>query len=177
MRRLRGILVATMMTAMVISSVVMAGDGEGDGNSALSVEVVSFEDGGNIAVGESLEFEASNNICNSSVKDNNYACITVTDVDGGAIDYEVVLYDDQLEAERKADITVNITGAVEGTTYKVIFSGDLTSKNGNSLGSEQVFTVTVGDTASGNTTMIIVAVLAVIVIAGVAIVATKKKKA
>ncbi|MFI3177908.1 MAG: hypothetical protein R3Y67_10550 [Eubacteriales bacterium] len=176
MRRLRAALVATMMMAMAVSSVATAGDGEGGGDSALSVEVVNFEDEGNIAVGESLEFEASNNICNSSVKDNNYTCISVTDADGGAVDYEVVLYDDQLEAERKADITVNITGAVEGTTYKVIFSEDLTSKNGNSLGSEQVFTVTVGNPSS-SMTMVIVAVIAIIVIVGVGIVATKKKKA
>ena len=147
MKKLWKVLVLAMVFTMSLSSVAFAekGKGSGDGGAGgLEVNTVNFEDGGSIALGENLELTASNNICNIGVKDENLTCITVTDADGGEVGHEVVLYDDQLEKERKTDITIKLIDAVEGTTYKVAFSPKFTAKNGVALGKEKIFTVTTG---------------------------------
>ena len=148
MKKLGKVLVLAMVIAMLLPNVAMAGNGNGGGkggkggNSELDVTPVNFEDGGSFPLGESIELAASNNICNITVKDKNLECITVTDVDGGEVGHEVVLYDDQLEKERKTDITINISDAVEGATYKITFAPEFMAKNGKAIGTEKVFTVT-----------------------------------
>lgn len=170
-----------MMLAMALSlsaTVGYAAGGEGGGSEiGLAVETVNFADGGHIAVGQPLELLANKNVCNLDVKDNNYTCFAVLDANGNPLDIEIILYDDQLENDRKGDITIHLNNAIENETYQLNISENLMAKNGTSMGYDQVFTFTVGDEQASSTNALLYGAIAVVVIGGILVFLKSKKKA
>lgn len=87
-----------------------------------------------------IEFTFSKNVVNMVVSDNNSKCFKVIDKeDGNEVPLEVEMADDQIEREKRNNITLIIKDGIEPLkTYQIIVSPELESKSGEKLGEELV---------------------------------------
>lgn len=74
------------------------------------------------------------NVVNFKIKDNNARCFTLLDDRNQVVPIEVIFADDQIEPEKRNEITVKPQELLKsGTTYKLEVSPELQAKNGTSL--------------------------------------------
>ncbi|MCF0136972.1 MAG: Ig-like domain-containing protein [Oscillospiraceae bacterium] len=128
-------------------------DGDGDGSGGGSGEPLMLA-GSSVADGSTgistdvyITLTFSKNVVNFTVKDNNAACISLTDSAGGTVPVSVVMGDDQVDPGIKRIIGVQTSGLKEGETYTLNISGALTSKSGVSLGSPIAISFTTAEAA------------------------------
>jgi len=82
-----------------------------------------------------LELEFSNNVINLSVQENNRAALSLKVDNGELVGIEVVFPDDQLEPEKKRQISIRPLNPLKGgTTYSLQVDGTFRAKNGSNLG-------------------------------------------
>lgn len=129
----------TIMTLIILaSSVGYAGD-----NPLTILSSVPLDHSTNVELGTDITVEFSNNVVNMSVKDTNMSAFSLKDGNGNDVDFEVIMADDQIDREKRAFITIHpVSPLSERTEYILTISGDLTSKNGNSLGTDQTIQFT-----------------------------------
>lgn len=136
-KRITLLILATVLVMALFTTTAYAGD------NPVSLDVSSIEDGQtDVPVDTSIELTFTNNVVNMSVRDNNMACFTLLR-DGTEVDIDVVMADDQIHPELKRIITIVPKSALqEGKTYQLVISGNLTAKNGNSIGSDTIIAFT-----------------------------------
>lgn len=120
------------------------GDGSGGGsNNPLTLEASSVQNGAkDVPTDCEITLTFSKNVVNFTVKENNMACFSVTDSDGGPVETQVIMGDDQVDPDVKRIVVVKPAGLKEGGTYSLRIDGALTSKSGVSLGDDIVITFT-----------------------------------
>ncbi len=91
-----------------------------------------------VETGREIKLVFSKNISNIAVRDNNLGCFTLTDSAGAAVPAEIVLFDDQLERERRNDVVIKPAAMKEAECYRLTVSTNLTAKNGANLPEELV---------------------------------------
>lgn len=178
------IMVAAFLLAVTVTAWA-AGDGSGGGSgggAGKPLEIVSSS----ISNGESdvnldreINFVFSKNIANISVADNNRQCFTMTDSSGNTIPIEVIIFDDQLEREKRNDIIVKPETLQEAEQYTITISPDLQAKSGDKLGEENKYTFsTVGFAAetSGNSSSLWIYIVVIALIVAAAFLFIKGRK-
>lgn len=160
-----------------------SGGGEGGGKNPLTLEEAAVSDGQqNVALDAELKFVFSNNVINLSVKENNATCFSLTDESGAVVPLEVVMGDDQLEADLKEIIIIKPEGGLQaGKTYTLVMDQALQAKNGNTLGSDISITFSTAaaaaPVASGSNTALIIVIALVVIALVVFMVRRNAKKA
>lgn len=138
-KKLIFLMVFTILSVNCIQ--VLAAD-NGDGK-AVGLTLVESNPG-NGAVDVSLDTQIklifNKNVVNLTVKDNNSKCFKLLEANN-EVPIEVIFPDDQMEPDRKREITLKPLELLkENTTYKVEVSEKLQAKNGTSLGTTISFT-------------------------------------
>ena len=87
-----------------------------------------------------IEFTFSKNVVNMEVSENNSQCFKVINKEGGSeVAVEVEMADDQIEREKRNNITLITKEGIESLkTYQIIISPELESKSGEKLGEELI---------------------------------------
>lgn len=81
-----------------------------------------------------IELFFSKNVVNMMVNENNKKCFSLTNKDDDKIPIEIQMADDQIEREKRHIIKIVVQKPLEpATTYKIIISPELESKNGLKL--------------------------------------------
>jgi ABC-type lipoprotein release transport system permease subunit len=134
--RVTAIVVLIIFILITVASVGLAKNGEGSNNSnSLKLEASIPGDGEtNVPLDSEIVLKFNKNVVNMSIKDNNMNCILLKDSEGNNVENEVIMADDQMERERRNDITIRPKEDLKPREkYTVIISKDLTSKSGVSL--------------------------------------------
>ncbi|MCL1829062.1 MAG: Ig-like domain-containing protein, partial [Oscillospiraceae bacterium] len=111
-----------------------ASDGEGDGSGQgkgepLTLTGTSIKDG--IADGDMITLTFSNNVINSSVRENNKKAFILYDGDRGVVEIDVIMADEQIEPDAKRIISVRpVSGFSPGFEYTLFISKNIQAKNG-----------------------------------------------
>ncbi len=87
-----------------------------------------------------IEFTFSKNVVNMEVSENNSQCFKVINKEGGSeVAVEIEMADDQIEREKRNNITLIIKEGIESLkTYQIIIFPELESKSGEKLGEELI---------------------------------------
>ncbi len=187
MRKIITLLMTMVMVLGMSTAVLASGDGSGSGNGEFNTlnEASVFESDDTSAT-VYVVFEK--NISNMEVKDNNMKAFNVVDANGQAVDFEVSMWDDQVDRDMRETVAIACTGLAADETYTIEVSKDVTSKSGNSLESDMIveFNLTevteihsVGGSAeSGLSAGMIVAIIggAIVVIGIIGLIIAKRKK-
>jgi hypothetical protein len=81
-----------------------------------------------------IELFFSKNVVNMMVNENNKKCFSLTNKDDDKIPIEIQMADDQIEREKRHIIKIVVQKPLDpATTYKIIISPELESKNGLKL--------------------------------------------
>lgn len=134
-------IVLAIALSMFVALPVWAAGGDGSGggsNEPLLLESSSIADGtqGVAITTSKISLTFSKNVVNSTVKDNNAGCFSITR-DDTAVPFTVEMADDQLYPESKNDIVLVFTESLEpSSTYVITVAPELQSKSGVSLGEE-----------------------------------------
>lgn len=86
-----------------------------------------------VAPDREIKLVFSKNISNITVKENNLNCFSMTDSSGQPLPISVILFDDQLEREKRNDVVIQPEALRDPEKYSITVSTALTSKNGASL--------------------------------------------
>lgn len=128
------------MSLIWVGTTVLAGNGSGDGGGQSKLELVEAlveKDLDHLLIDETIYLNFSNNVVNMKVKDINMTCFTLMTSEGEVAEFELFFGDDQVDREIRNTIEIRPASEwLEGTSYQLTISGDLTSKNGMSLGEE-----------------------------------------
>jgi hypothetical protein len=135
-------LAVTPLTALAAGG---ANSGSGDGlkgdKSPLTITSSTIADGEkDVPLDREIKFVFSKNIANITVVDNNKKCFSMTDSKNQPVAVEVIMYDDQLEREKRNDVVIKPSSLKDAEQYTITISPDLTSKSGESLGQEIKYT-------------------------------------
>ena len=138
---MKKITVLVLSLLMILSITSFAGDKQ------LSLDTSSIEDGAReVSLTPEFNLVFTNNVINSSVRDNNMSAISMIDADGNNVDIEVLMADDQINPEEKRNVSVKVKGQLkEGSEYKLLFSSSFMGKNGSNLAED----LTIGFTTEG----------------------------
>jgi hypothetical protein len=133
---MKRILVFSIIMVMMLSMTAFAGDN--NGQSLLTItETIPVDGAKNIPVDQVIKLSFSNNVINSSIRENNMACFKLVDSDDNDVTIEVFMDDDQIHPDQKRIIKITPTeGFAENMTYTLKINGDMSGKNGNTLGDE-----------------------------------------
>lgn len=120
------------------------GGGKGGGSSEpLTVSAASIEEGASIAAGDSITLTFSKNVCDSAVREANAGLVSLATVEDVAVEADVVLADDQIEPEKKNDITVTPKAPLAPGSYVLTAKAGITSKSSDVLAQDYLLTFTV----------------------------------
>ncbi len=101
--------------------------------------------GSGVALNGVISLTFSNNVVNFSVSESNKACITLQTTYGEPVPIEILMADDQVEPEKKRDVTVKPLENLKAfTSYELVISGAFQAKNGSALETDQVIYFTTG---------------------------------
>ncbi len=132
MTRLKSFTSILFFFISVISSFAADGSGGGKG-SPLTLESASVSDGEtHVETNRQIRLVFSKNISNIAVKEKNLGCFSMTDSAGQMVPLETVLFDDQLEREKRNEVVLKPAGLKNGEQYVLKVSRELTAKNGDS---------------------------------------------
>lgn len=168
-------LMSVVMMVLLSCTMVMAGDGNGGGDSKLELtDASSIKDGQTgVKVDEEIKLVFSNNVVNMKVKDTNMTSFTMTDADGNDVAIEVLMGDDQVNQDIKNDIVIKPTSDLKaGASYTIAISDQLQAKNGSAFkGTTLTF-----ETAKGSnvTWIVLISGVLVIMIIGIAVISKKR---
>ncbi|MGB7446599.1 MAG: Ig-like domain-containing protein [Dethiobacteria bacterium] len=179
-KTITSVLMAATLLVPFAAGAWAAGDGSGAGKP-LEIVSSSISDGEtDVPLDREIKFVFSKNIANITVAENNRQCFTMTDSSGNTVPIEVIIFDDQLEREKRNDIVVKPESLREGEQYTIAISPNLQAKSGDKLEKEVKYTFsTVGfDSEAGgesSSPWIYIAV-AIVVIAVLAFLLLKRRK-
>lgn len=115
---------------MMLSPVIRA---EGGKSSPLTISSSSIVDGEtNVETRREIKFVFSKNISNLTVKETNLACFSLTDSSGATVPIKTILFDDQLERDKRNEVIIVPEALQSAEQYTLTISADLTAKNGAS---------------------------------------------
>jgi methionine-rich copper-binding protein CopC len=165
-------LVFAMIMIMMLSITVFAGDN--NGQSPLMVKETIPADGAeDIPIDQEIKLSFSNNVINTTIRENNMACLQLVDSDGNNVDMKIFMADDQIHPDQKRDIIITpAANLAENMTYTLKINGDLSGKNGNTLGEE--LTVSFSTISTGIDPAVI-AVAAIFLIALIVVIIKRSK--
>ncbi|MBT3319735.1 MAG: hypothetical protein HN948_07535 [Clostridia bacterium] len=128
---MKRVLIVIVLVLVVLSSSALAED------NAVALEASSVADGqSDVLVDVVIVLEFSNNVVNAAVAQNNASSIALRS-GGQGVPVYIEMADDQIEPEMKRTIIVRPAEILEeGASYKLIISGALSGKNGNTLGQD-----------------------------------------
>lgn len=130
------------LTVALISACMLGGlisaqaekDSGGGKSTPLSMVSSSITNGEtDVAPDREIKLVFSKNISNITVKENNLNCFSMTDSSGQPLPISVILFDDQLEREKRNDVVIQPEALRDPEKYSITVSTALTSKNGASL--------------------------------------------
>ncbi len=129
--------IISVLVMTLFTSTALAAD------NPVSLDTSSIADGQNdVPLDASIELTFTNNVVNASVKENNAHCFELLCGDE-EVAIDVVMADDQIHPEQKRIITVVPKQVLQkGKKYSLMISGNLTAKNGNSIGSDTTISFT-----------------------------------
>lgn len=144
-RYLTGLLAALLLLCTTAGAVDGAGKAE-----PLALSASSVADGAaNVAADTSIKLDFTKNVVNLQVKDNNMTCFSVTDSGGNQVPIVVSMGDDQVDREVRNTIYVSpATAWPAGETLTLTISGNLTAKNGSTMGTAHTLRFTVAGAAA-----------------------------
>lgn len=144
-RYLTGLLAALLLLCTTAGAVDGAGKAE-----PLALSASSVADGAaNVAADTSIRLDFTKNVVNLQVKDNNMTCFSVTDSGGNQVPIVVSMGDDQVDREVRNTIYVSpATAWPAGETLTLTISGNLTAKNGSTMGTAHTLRFTVAGAAA-----------------------------
>ena len=139
-RYLTGLLAVLLLLCTTAGAVDGAGKAE-----PLALSASSVADGAaNVAADTSIKLDFTKNVVNLQVKDNNMTCFSVTDSGGNQVPIVVSMGDDQVDREVRNTIYVSpATAWPAGETLTLTISGNLTAKNGSTMGTAHTLRFTV----------------------------------
>ncbi|MDD3652600.1 MAG: Ig-like domain-containing protein [Desulfotomaculaceae bacterium] len=144
-----------LMLSLLTALPALAGDGDGTGGGkGDSLRLVSSTPASgqqNVSLPVEIHLTFNKNVVNMTVSDINQKCFSLYTAAGSAVPIEVVLADDQVEPEKKRDISLKPLRSLQpGTEYVVRIAPELKSKSGVTLGSEVsiAFTTAAADIGS-----------------------------
>ncbi|BES64518.1 hypothetical protein SANA_09570 [Gottschalkiaceae bacterium SANA] len=123
-------------TGLLILVCLLASTGFAANGEPLTLESSSPENGAvDISTDlEEIELMFSKNVVNMKVSENNKTCIEFVDQDGNQVSFDLFMADDQVDREKRDYLYIRPRNTLlEGTTYIVKISKDLTSKSGTAL--------------------------------------------
>ena len=144
-RYLTGLLAVLLLLCTTAGAVDGAGKAE-----PLALSASSVADGAaNVAADTSIKLDFTKNVVNLQVKDNNMTCFSVTDSGGNQVPIVVSMGDDQVDREVRNTIYVSpATAWPAGETLTLTISGNLTAKNGSTMGTAHTLRFTVAGAAA-----------------------------
>ena len=144
-RYLTGLLAALLLLCTTAGAVDGAGKAE-----PLALSASGVADGAaNVAADTSIKLDFTKNVVNLQVKDNNMTCFSVTDSGGNQVPIVVSMGDDQVDREVRNTIYVSpVTAWPAGETLTLTISGNLTAKNGSTMGTAHTLRFTVAGEAA-----------------------------
>lgn len=144
-RYLTGLLAVLLLLCITAGAVDGAGKAE-----PLALSASSVADGAaNVAADTSIRLDFTKNVVNLQVKDNNMTCFSVTDSGGNQVPIVVSMGDDQVDREVRNTIYVSpATAWPAGETLTLTISGNLTAKNGSTMGTAHTLRFTVAGEAA-----------------------------
>jgi hypothetical protein len=158
---MKRILVFSIIMVMMLSMTAFAGDN--NGQSLLTItETMPVDGAKDIPVDQVIKLSFSNNVINSSIRENNMACFKLVDSDDNDVTIEVFMDDDQIHPDQKRIIKITPTeGFAENMTYTLKINGDMSGKNGNTLGDELTVSFSTVSTGIDSNVIIIAAIFIV----------------
>lgn len=129
------------------------GNGSGGGNGGgsaepLTVVSTSIEENASLDAIDSITLVFSKNVCDASVRDANQSLVAVADAQGNPVPFAVVLADDQVEPDKRNDMTVEFAQPLEAGAYTLTAQAGITSKSGDTLAQDYVLNFTVNEPES-----------------------------
>lgn len=150
------LLIILCMTVFSFSVYAENGDGSGGGqNKSLEVmETNPAQNAENIPVDAVITFKFNKNVVNISVIEQNITCFSMTDSKGNDVTIEVIYADDQIERDKRQEISIKPISPLEaGESYTVTISKDFSSKSGAALADQYILTFkTAEDTSNSDNT-------------------------
>ncbi len=170
---MKRILVFSIIMVMMLSMTAFAGDN--NEQSLLTItETMPVDGAKDIPVDQVIKLSFSNNVINSSIRENNMACFKLVDSDDNDVTIEVFMDDDQIHPDQKRIIKITPTeGFAENMTYTLKINGDMSGKNGNTL--EDELTVSFSTVSTGIDSNVIT--IAAIFIIALVVVFIRRSKA
>ncbi len=113
------------------------------GDEPLSLDKSSISSGQkDVPLDVKIELVFTNNVVNSSVAQSNASCFKLFAGDT-EVPIDVVMADDQVEPDKKRIVTVVPKQALQkGRQYTLVIGKNVTSKNGQSMGSDKTISFT-----------------------------------
>jgi hypothetical protein len=119
------------------------GSGGGKGNAVAILKTCPIQNADNVPIDSTIIFGFNKNVVHFSVNENNRTCFSMTDSTGNAVSFTVVMADDQVEPEKRRDISIKPTSSLKaGTSYSVLVSKDILSKSGDTMSDSYTLTFT-----------------------------------
>lgn len=98
----------------------------------------SIEDGAQIKADESITLVFSKNVCEASVRETNMSLVSVKDAQDAKVPITVVLADDQVEPNKKNDMTITFDQPLKEGAYTLTAQAGITAKSGDVLAEDYV---------------------------------------
>jgi hypothetical protein len=133
------------MVLAVMPAIAADGDGTGGGKGEpLSLVSSSPYDGQkDVPINVLITMTYSKNVVNMTVSENNLKCFSLYAADGSMVPTDVIMADDQIEPEKKNDVSLKpLQDLKHNTAYTVKVSSDLKSKSGVTLADDLTITFT-----------------------------------
>lgn len=129
------VLLAVVFCLAIMAAPALSGQGDGSGggqgNPLILVSSNPADGQKDVELPVLINLSFSKNVINMTVSDNNRKCFSLYSADGLLVPVEVIMADDQIEPEKKRDISVKpLHDLKPGTSYKLKISQELRSKSG-----------------------------------------------
>lgn len=138
MKRLLALLTAAVLTAALPMTAYAGGGGGGGGgkNKAanaepLTVESASIENDALISAEDTITLVFSKNVCDASVREANTGFVLLTNGEDQEVAVEVILTDDQIEPDKKNDMTIAPVEPLEPGEYTLTVKAGVAAKSGS----------------------------------------------
>lgn len=137
------VLTACCLLLLALPAIAADGDGTGGGKGEpLSLVASNPYDGQeDVPINVLITMTYSKNVVNMTVSENNLKCFSLYGADGSMVPIDVIMADDQVEPEKKNDVSLKpLQDLKHNTAYTVKVSSALKSKSGVTLAGDLTFT-------------------------------------
>lgn len=153
--RLTIISVLVMFCCLLVAMPALAGQGDGTGGGkdqplqlATSIPADGAKD---VSLSEGIKLTFNKNVVYMTIRDDNKKCFSLFSADGKKIPIEVIMADDQIEFDKRRNVTVKPLQELEsGTTYTLKVAPQLEAKSGATLNQEATVTFTTAGTKASS---------------------------